>query len=144
MERIKLIIEEMQEIAENRGGKCLSTEYINAHTKIAWQCEEGHIWEATPDHIKRGMWCPKCSAKERALKRRLTIEEIRELASQKGGKCLSTTYVDSRTKLTWQCKEGHIWEAVPSSIKSGTWCPKCAWKREKLNQKSKKLEEFIN
>ena len=38
----KISIEEMQEIARKRGGKCLSKKYINAHTKLEWQCANGH------------------------------------------------------------------------------------------------------
>jgi len=53
----KLTIEEMQRIAESRGGKCLSEKYINNRTKLKWQCEKGHIWEAAP----RRSWCPYCS-----------------------------------------------------------------------------------
>jgi hypothetical protein len=56
----RLSISEMCEIAALRGGKCLSQEYTNARTKLRWQCELGHIWQATPDKIKRGAWCPTC------------------------------------------------------------------------------------
>ena len=97
----KLTIKEMQELAKSRGGKCLSTEYINALTKLKWQCEEGHTWEAKPHDIKSGHWCPYCAVKMRASKVRLTIEEMQELANVKGGKCLSTEYIDALTKLRW-------------------------------------------
>ena len=51
----------MQEIAKNRNGKCLSKRYVNSGNKLNWQCAEKHVWEATPEKIKRGTWCPKCS-----------------------------------------------------------------------------------
>lgn len=38
-------IEDMQKLAEKRGGKCLSTEY--AYTKLEWECDEGHTWLMT-------------------------------------------------------------------------------------------------
>ena len=47
------------------------------------------------------------------------------LAESRGGKCLSESYKNTNSKLLWQCKDGHRWKAVPNSIKSGTWCPKC-------------------
>ena len=56
-----LTIEEMQRIAAERGGKCLSSKYINSNTKLQWQCKEGHEWEAIPASVKRGHWCPFCS-----------------------------------------------------------------------------------
>jgi len=121
----KLTIEEMQELAEEKGGKCLSTEYINNRTKLKWQCKKGHTWEATANNIKKGEWCPYCGTTK------LTIEELQELAEEKGGKCLSTEYINNRTKLKWQCKKGHTWEATPTHIKSGTWCPICARKKFK-------------
>jgi len=117
---IKLTIEEMRSIAVERGGKCLSDTYVNARTKLMWKCEEGHQWEATPDNIKSSKWCPHCAGKAK-----LTIEEMHEIAEERGGKCLSDTYVNARTKLTWECEEGHQWETTPDNIKSGTWCKVC-------------------
>ncbi|MDD5503661.1 MAG: hypothetical protein PHH26_09460, partial [Candidatus Thermoplasmatota archaeon] len=76
-------------------------------------------------------WCPKCGFKKRADKRRSTIEEMKELAKTKGGTCISTEYINNHTKMKWKCVKNHIWEAQPSSIKSGTWCPICA-RRKKI------------
>ena len=38
----KFTIKDMQGIAEARGGKCLSTEYVNSNTHLEWECSEGH------------------------------------------------------------------------------------------------------
>ena len=58
----KLTIEEMRELAESRGGKCLSEKYVNACTKLHWQCAKGHEWEATPGNVKNAhTWCPVCA-----------------------------------------------------------------------------------
>ncbi len=114
-------IKEMQEIAIKRKGKCLSTNYINNKTPLKWQCKEGHEWFATPPSIKRGTWCLKCAGKTK-----LTIEDMAKLANEKGGKCLSTKYINNSTKLVWECAKGHIWEAQPQAIKNKkTWCPYC-------------------
>jgi len=48
----KLTIEEMHKLAKKRGGKYLSDNYINARTKLHWECAEGHQWRSTPDNIK--------------------------------------------------------------------------------------------
>ena len=98
----------MHEIAANRGGLCLSEVYRNNSTKLTWQCKNGHIWEAIPNSVKRGSWCPFC-AKNSAY----TIRDMQALASEKGGKCLSKKYKGSHQKLTWQCAEGHVWDALP-------------------------------
>ena len=55
-----------------------------------------------------------------------TIEEMQELAAANGGKCLSTEYVDSKSKLIWQSAEGREWMATPDSVRQGKWCPQNA------------------
>jgi hypothetical protein len=111
----------MRELAESKGGKCLSETYVNSQTKLKWKCDEGHTWEAIPNSIKRGRWCPFC-----AHKVPLTIEEMQKMAESRGGKCLSATYANTHIHLKWQCKEGHVWDAWPSNIKAGKWCPICS------------------
>jgi len=116
-----LTLEDMQEIAAERGGQCLSDKYINSSANLRWECGEHHVWKAAPDSIEQGSWCPVCSKSKR-----LTIEGMQELAAERGGKCLSDKYINSSTKLTWECEERHIWEATPSDIKRERWCPDCA------------------
>ncbi|MCP4131872.1 MAG: hypothetical protein GY754_12905 [bacterium] len=117
----KLRLEEMQRIANEQGGKCLSLKYINNMTKLEWQCARGHTWKANPMNIIRGHWCPECGGTKK-----LKIEDMQELAKEKGGTCLSLKYGNAKTKLEWRCKEGHVWKAHPNSIKNGHWCPECA------------------
>jgi hypothetical protein len=124
----KLTIEEMQEIARSRGGKCLSEEYTNSRTKLLWECSKGHVWWTTPHEIKtHNTWCPECYNKNK-----LSIEEIHILAASKGGKCLSSEYINGSTKLQWECSKGHRWWAIPYSIKNAnTWCGECAGRGSK-------------
>lgn len=125
----KLTIEGMHQIAQKRGGKCLSNEYANGRTPLKWQCSEGHVWESPPKNISIGHWCLICSGN---LK--LTIEEMQEMAQKRGGRCLSTEYKNSHSKLLWECSEGHQWKANSSSIKGvKTWCPKCAGKEKTID-----------
>jgi len=125
---VKLTIEEMHDIAASRGGKCLSTVYINSGTKLKWQCDKGHEWEAIVRDVKTGHWCPYCAGHAR-----LTVEEMQSIAIKRGGKCLSKEYVNSITKLMWQCDKGHEWEATPGAVKRGTWCPACYLLNDKSN-----------
>lgn len=147
-------IEEMVKIAESRGGKCLSSTYVNNRTKLEWVCSQGHTWFAIPHNVKQGSWCPICSRKEGQRYKKLTIDEMQEIAKLRGGMCLSNEYVDSKTKLKWRCKDGHEWESAPNNIKSGSWCPSCTkYKAEErcryifeelLNKKFKKSRKVIN
>ena len=119
-------------IAREKGGKCISSEYQNSYTKLSWECRVGHIWQADAHSIKRGYWCSKCSGN---LK--LTINDMHELAASRNGRCLSTEYYNSYTKLTWQCEQGHTWMSKPNTIKNGKWCPTCG-----LESRIRKLRAF--
>ncbi|MCL2020750.1 MAG: hypothetical protein FWG81_01240 [Betaproteobacteria bacterium] len=121
-EKSKRSLADLQALAEKRGGLCLATEYVSMNHKVLWQCAQGHIWEATGNRIQVGHWCLACAHDGM----RLNIELMREIAQSRGGFCLSEKYVDSGTKLTWQCRYGHVWEAAPGSIRAGSWCPVCA------------------
>jgi len=59
--KAKYILSEVKEIASQRGGKLVSTEYINNSTKLQWMCSQGHTFEADVKHVMtRNQWCPKC------------------------------------------------------------------------------------
>ena len=64
---------------------------------------------------------------------------MQHIAEKREGKCLSTKYINSVTKLEWQCKKGHQWFAAPSKIKFGRWCPICAGKKGGKGGTSMKL-----
>ncbi len=56
------------------------------------------------------------------------IEDMRQAAAFRGGKCLSETMVkgDFRTPLEWECQFGHKFKASPVLIlEGGHWCPEC-------------------
>jgi len=56
-------IEDMQQAAAFRGGKCLSSSMVKGDwdTPLQWQCAEGHVFTATPRLILLGgHWCPDC------------------------------------------------------------------------------------
>jgi hypothetical protein len=57
--------------------------------------------------------------------KKLTLEYMKNLATTKGGLCLSTEYINSTSKLLWRCNKEHEWSANPGSIVKGTWCPEC-------------------
>lgn len=114
-------IEDMHALARERGGRCLSDTYVNNATKLRWACADGHEWSARPLAIRQGHWCPRCAGRAR-----LTLEDMRAMARERGGLCLSKRFVTSKLKLRWQCAEGHRWNASPNHMRArGTWCPHC-------------------
>lgn len=117
----------MQEIAQGRGGACLSPTYVNNSTKLLWRCAENHEWKATPAHIAMGGWCPRCHGRNNPR----TLTQMKALAVLRGGECLSKVYRRNEVKLKWRCAEGHVWSAAPSGIIGGTWCPVCGQSKPK-------------
>ena len=58
----------------------------------------------------------------------LDIEDMRQAAAFRGGKCLSETMVkgDLATKLEWECAFGHRFLATPALVLlGGHWCDEC-------------------
>ncbi len=128
--RCKITIETCHQLAKERGGKCLSTEYKHTKEKMLWECSKGHQWENKFGHIKnRQQWCPECAGKKKK-----TITECQQLAEERGGKCLSTEYKNIDGKMLWECSEGHQWHNTFGHIKNGQqWCPYCTgYRSEKL------------
>lgn len=114
-------LDELQALAAEHGGECLSKRYRGTHKKLRWQCAAGHMFQAAPSSLKRGRFCPECRPWKPG-----TLAEMKTLAAERGGKCLSRSYADAHTHLEWSCRAGHRWHAVPASIKCGSWCPQCA------------------
>jgi hypothetical protein len=127
----KVGLDQMQQIARERGGQCLSGRYKNGRTALLWECGNGHRWKASPANVKggtrkKGTWCPECYNARRAFHERQSIVGMREIALHRQGRCVSKEYVGSKSKLTWQCALEHRWRAIPASVVQGTWCPVCA------------------
>lgn len=131
-------IEEMRRIAKERGGECLSHEYVNGKTKLKWRCLiHDHTWWNTPNNIKRGQWCILCAGR-----RKWTIEAVRALAQARGGSCLSDEYRNTKAKLRFRCGTcGHIWDTTLSSLLNGSFCPRCGLERV-LKKTRKSIDEM--
>jgi len=126
----KPTIEFIQFHAESNQGLLLSDEYVNNHSKLLWQCKEGHQWAATWNNVRSGKWCPNCAGKVKPQ-----LSELKKFAVNKGGLLLSESYKDTRSNLLWQCDQGHQWKATWHSISGArkTWCPMCGtYKKENL------------
>lgn len=133
-EKRKRSLADLQALAARKGGLCLAKEYVSMNEKIKWQCSQGHVWKAAACRVQLGTWCRQCAND----KLRSNIEEMREIAHSRGGKCLSTHYHNNATKLLWECKLGHTWLATPSHIKDGTWCPSCFYLSNCIHDKSRR------
>jgi hypothetical protein len=125
-ENYRIILEKVNE----KGGKCLSDGYTDAQTKLSLECANGHRWEADFSSIKRGTWCKQCTHLYTKHKNsKYSLEFFINIAETKGGKCLSLDYRNTDSKLTFQCRQGHEWATTAWVILKGSWCKKCAHKK---------------
>lgn len=135
-----LRFEQIKTFANSKNGKVLSEEYYGWHSCHMWKCNVcNYEWFASPHNIiNGGTWCPKCAKKAIG-----TIEEMKKLAINKNGVCLSDEYINCKTKLTWQCNKcQYIWEATPIVVKNlDCWCPKCAGQGRPTMEYIKSLAE---
>lgn len=58
-------LEMLNEYAELKGGRLLSTEYQNSTSYLLWECKNSHKWKASALEVvgkksSAGKWCPKC------------------------------------------------------------------------------------
>lgn len=133
----RLTIQDAHKLAKERGGTCLSTTYKNNRTKMIWKCRDGHEWKSRFDNIKfSDNWCPDCSGN-----RKKNLDYCNKIAKNNDGICLSKEYINSCSKMTWKCKEGHIWKAIANNVYRGKWCPKCGHEKT-ANSIRKTIEDM--
>jgi len=111
-----------KQYASNFDGQCLSTTYEGKNTHLQWECDEGHTWVATMQHVSKGYWCPTCAGRSPAA----LLESAREYARNEGGKCLSEQIQSHKDELLFECSKGHAWKATYQQISRRTyWCRFC-------------------
>lgn len=123
-----------QEYAKNKGGQCLSSEYINNHTKMEWKCKNhSHpSWFSTYQSIvSNNHWCSLCgdSSSREKQKNHNGLKEAQTYALSRNGFCLSKEYINSKTNMEWKChdKEHSSWMGKYENVVSNkTWCAACA------------------
>lgn len=73
------------------------------------------------------------------------IAFCKNIATEREGLCLSLHYYNTKTKLLWQCKEGHQWYAtLDTIIGKNAWCKKCADKKNANNLRADGLKVAYN
>ena len=124
---VKGSIQECHLFAKKKKGRCLSKTYINRSKPLLWECAKGHHWRIGLGMMRsQNSWCKECGEIKGGIKRRVPLNEVRRLASLKGGRFLSRTYIKGKNALyRWRCENGHEWEANLASIQRGSWCPSC-------------------
>lgn len=113
----------IKDFAKTKGGECLSNIYGKILDPLIWKCNKGHIWSSNANNVlNNNHWCPICAVDKT---RKYTIEDMKKLAKEKNGECLSEIYISGISKLKWRCSRGHEWFSIPCSVLKGNWCHKC-------------------
>lgn len=107
-------------LAAERGFTWLGPEAANVTHKTRWTCGAGHTWWACYANIQTGRGCPYC-----ARVARKTPKDYEALAGKRGIVWLGPEAPNAHTTTTWQCSQGHRWEADYSHISGGHGCPYC-------------------
>ena len=73
------------------------------------------------------------------------IEKIKTKAKNFGGICLSTKYINSKTKYKFKCKNGHIFfKTATGLIHRNSFCAKCSGKSKVTIEECKLLAKKNN
>ena len=125
-----LSLQKYSALAQSKKGKFLPDNYSGISRKYTWECELGHQWKALPINIGKGKWCPTCAGNAKS-----SLQDCKDFAEKKNGKCLATNYVNAASPMEWQCYANHKWVANYNNIKSkNSWCPYCLYNGEKVTK----------
>lgn len=124
-------------VAEHAGGRVLGA-YAGAKAKTLLRCGKGHEWEARPENVLRGSWCPVCANEARSSARGFTLADMQALAEEAGGagaKCLpGQDYQGTARPLMWACSGAsgrvHEFARTPNYVRKGlavgrAFCVEC-------------------
>ena len=118
-------IKKINKFVISKGGLSFlnSDEFRNQKTKFEVRCKAGHTWTTYSWLLAHNIWCQECGGNYH----RVGLDAVKNFVKHKhAGKCLSTTYINSKLNLIFECKYGHQWYASWGNIKSGKWCSQCS------------------
>lgn len=130
-------IEDMQRVATERGGECLSPAFLSVKGKLEWRCPEHGSFMATPDAVMNGgTWCPTCGQAKKGHDPR-PIDDVLVYIAERGGELASPVeeYTTLQSRITVRCSNGHKWTAAASQlIHAQSWCPNCKYAGEAITR----------
>jgi len=135
----------LKNFAKKMGGKCLSKEWLGDKKPYSFRCGDcGREWETFAGNIlTHHHWCSSCSIRKvwaKETRRRDTLGQMRKIAIQRGGLCLSPRWLGALASYRFRCgKCGREWETKPSVIlKRGGWCRSCSQRNRYSRERAKR------
>ena len=105
--KAKLTYDFVKSEFNKEGYEVISSNYINANTKLKIKCPVGHIWETTYGHFYGGKRCGICSNNKR-----LDYNYVKSKFLDKGYILVSKEYINAFSPLVVICKEGHMTSSI--------------------------------
>jgi hypothetical protein len=125
-----------KEVHKGKGFDYSRTVYVNSSTKVEIICPtHGIFWVAPNDHLFRKSGCPECGLLKAKQASRKSVDDYINF-SRDGIKWVGEELpLNRKTKTSWQCPEGHIWQSSYNNVvRGGASCPKCPFKLRKTKQ----------
>lgn len=126
----------IEKIANKNGGEIIRL--LNKENKLYAECycpKHQHTWEALVSSVRTGRWCKKCGYEKSKEKdpRIWRLENLKEFARERGGKCLSEKYNGKDEELVWKCSvpEHPEYRRAPSKVVNSKYlgCFECSKKK---------------
>lgn len=100
----------------------ISTKYLGAKIKLEFEDSQKRRFLMTPDDVKRkkGRWSGYESGNV-YNNPEYHLNILREIAKSKGGKLISTEYINARTKMEFENNFKRKFYLTPNQVKRGVW-----------------------
>jgi formylmethanofuran dehydrogenase subunit E len=121
--RASRYIEEATAYAVSRGGTFVGGDILRKKDKAVWRCREKHQWTQPVDVVLRNKsWCKECAGQTPR-----DLDELQKVAASRGGKVLSTSYVNVDHTYEFECNLGHTFKnSFSKVVGQKQWCPRCS------------------
>ena len=112
-------LDEMRRIADEGGGRLLSSEWVGDTGKYRFAFADGREFEAQIGSIRRG-WPKDPDAYFRTYgdnRESLLLDEMSRIAAENGGKFLSRKWKGSQVKYEFEFADGRKFQSLPGQIR---------------------------
>jgi endogenous inhibitor of DNA gyrase (YacG/DUF329 family) len=125
--KVKYSHEYVYEFFQEHECELLEEEFLNTSTPMRYRCSCGNTSLICFSSFKRGSRCSDCKKRKLAnSSRKYTIDDVREIFSNKGCTLLETSYENSKQLLKYICKCGNSHKIRLTNFKDqGNSCPEC-------------------
>lgn len=100
-------IEYVRRKVEENNEVLLSTTFLNSRSFIKINCKKGHVYTITYNSYSQGHGCKQCQYDKLKKQLSLSKEEV-ELELENYGLILQSDYINTKTKIKYKCKFGHL------------------------------------